>query len=301
MSEERSDLSVLDSEHADVFNLALGRLLSSDVAEATLSNILDYGLPTTDAWREFHSHGVRTPYLKRVRSFRRQFNPLQLSFPITLLSAFDRTHRGTKHFELRLIELLGVADQEIVHRVHQEWRHQQLRKTEDYLPPTAFWVRWYTNVEQYLNGVADMCRDLFLHAGYIRGPTTIFPPTPAQFPSLIDYLLGSEPGAPSTCPIPIRATTENRWRYDPWDSMSYNIFRDRHERKAPIRRKPHRCVVSGGDWPEVGDEHLVTLLQWEASQGMPVDPADIDAAYERMRQITPSSPLWQRWRDPGPL
>jgi hypothetical protein len=81
----------------------------------------------------------------------------------------------------------------------------------------------------------------------------------------------------------------------------FNIFRDRYERKPPVGERPHRrCITSGLDWPEFDDEHLVTLLQWEASQGKPVDQADIDAAYGRMNQITPSSPLWPSWRDPGP-
>jgi hypothetical protein len=148
---------------------------------------------------------------------------------------------------------------------------------------------------------SPQCRDLFLHPNYLHGPHTIFPPTPTQFTSLIDFLLGPEPASDSVCPIPIRATNENRWRYDPWDSMTrFNIFRDRYERKPPVGEKPHRCVRPPADWPELGDEFMVILLQWEASQGKPVDQAEIDAAYERMRQITPSSPLWPRNRDPGP-
>lgn len=79
----------------------------------------------------------------------------------------------------------------------------------------------------------------------------------------------------------------------------FNIFRDRYERKPPSDEEPHHCVKSSTDWPELGDEHLITLLQYEASQGKPVDQADIDAAYERMKQITPS-PLWPSRRDPGP-
>jgi hypothetical protein len=116
----------------------------------------------------------------------------------------------------------------------------------------------------------------------------------------MDFLLAPAPPS-SPCPLPIRGTPDNRWRYDPWDSMTrFNIFRDRYERKPPQGERPQHCVKSPGDWPELGDLHMVTLLQYEASQGKPVDQADIDAAYERMKQITPSSPLWPSGRDPGP-
>lgn len=80
----------------------------------------------------------------------------------------------------------------------------------------------------------------------------------------------------------------------------FNIFRDRYERKPPRGPKPQHRVKTTGDWPELGDLHQVTLLQYEASQGKPVDQAEIDAAYKRMEQITPSSPLWPAGRDPGP-
>lgn len=148
------------------------------------------------------------------------------------------------------------------------------------------------------------CRDLFLHPARLDGPSTIFAPTPAQYAVMIHFLLESTPSRSHSppCPFPIIPTSENRWRYDPWDSMTrFNIFRDRYERRPPQGPKPHRCVRSPVDWPELGDEHTITLLQYEASIGKLVDQAEIDAAYERMNyMITPSSPLWPRSRDPGP-
>jgi hypothetical protein len=75
----------------------------------------------------------------------------------------------------------------------------------------------------------------------------------------------------------------------------FNIFRDRHERKSPNGPRPHRCVRSAVDWPELRDENLVLALQEEAREGKPLNQAAMDAALERLKQITPSSPLWDDW------
>lgn len=138
---------------------------------------------------------------------------------------------------------------------------------------------------------------MFLHPARVRGPRTIYPPTASQYDALISFLLGPEPALDGAdCPLPMHPTLENRWRYDPWDAMTrFNIFRDRYERKAPTGPKRHRCVKSGVDWPELNDERLIFALQDEAEGGKPLDQDAIDAALERLKQITPSSPLWNDW------
>lgn len=75
----------------------------------------------------------------------------------------------------------------------------------------------------------------------------------------------------------------------------FNIFRDRYERRAPQGRKPHHCVKSAIDWPELNDENLVLALQEKVQEGKPLNQAAMDAALERLKQITPSSPLWGDW------
>lgn len=50
--------------------------------------------------------------------------------------------------------------------------------------------------------------------------------------------------------------------------------------------------------PSFWDDHRISLLQYEASQGKPLDQAAINEARERLKQITPSSPLW--FGDRGP-
>ncbi|AEO71881.1 uncharacterized protein THITE_2124758 [Thermothielavioides terrestris NRRL 8126] len=339
----------LDSEHAAAFKQALARLLSTDVAEITYAEILD-GLPTVASFCDFHfiqethpvfelRHDVLCPgVIDRTREFRAHFDPLQLTFPSTLLSAFQRTHPGTQRFELRLMELLAVSCHQIAvylfnlddgvhkHRVYEEWRdrpRERIRPSE-YIAPAAFFHNDYVDFDQYPAGIADVvgywaearifggvvvfdrgpsgteCRDLFLHPSRLYGARTIFPPTAAQHAAIIDFLLGPAPDG-AACPFPVVPTSENRWRYDPWDSITrFHIFGDRYERKLPQGPEPHHCVRSELDWPELADEHMILLLQYEASLGKPVDQSAIDAAYERLKLITPSSPLWPRSKDPGP-
>lgn len=65
-------------------------------------------------------------------------------------------------------------------------------------------------------------RGVYLHSSNLNGPATIYPPTPQQYNALMDFLIGrlrrrspvndregSEDQLPP-CPLPIRATGENR-------------------------------------------------------------------------------------------
>ncbi|KAK4032174.1 hypothetical protein C8A01DRAFT_50975 [Parachaetomium inaequale] len=346
MNDTASNLSVLDTARAGTFKQALARALSTPVAEVTFSEILD-GLPTEPSVLDFHLRNEGNPgfalnhttlcpsMVERFRDLKDRFDPLTLTFPPGVLSAFQQRHPGTKPFELRLIELLAVACHQIAvhlynpddgahkHCIYEEWRHLSRGQIQpgQYIAPTPFYHRSYLAHEQYPNGVADIvgywaeakifggvvifdrgesgtdCRALFLHPARFKGPRTIFPPTPKQYDALVNFLLGPAPGPSDVaCPIPIHATLENRWRYDPWDSMTrFNIFRDRYERKAPNGPRPRRCVKSAIDWPELRDENLVLALQDEAREGKPLGQAAMDAALERLKQITPSSPLWGDW------
>lgn len=145
MDDAHTNLTVLDAAHADVFQQALTRVLSTQVAELTFAEILD-GLPTEDSYLEFHlrkqghpvfelKHTTLCPgVVERMRAFRDGFDPLTLSFPSAVsplpdfssmnpplpaslprlthtqaLSAFQQSSAGSQHYELRLIELLAVA------------------------------------------------------------------------------------------------------------------------------------------------------------------------------------------------
>lgn len=76
---------------------------------------------------------------------------------------------------------------------------------------------------------------------------------------------------------------------------TYHIFRDRYERKLPRRhlyRPKHRLRAK--DWPELLE---VSILRREALFGKPATEAEMSAARERVKQITPSSPYWQDYGD----
>lgn len=124
---------------------------------------------------------------------------------------------------------------------------------------------------------------------------TIAPPTEDQFNDLLGFLLSPSPDT-SQSPLPIAITRANKWRWDPWDAMgTYHIFRDRYERKLPPRhlyRRKHN--VKAKDWPELAE---ASILDREAMGGEPVSEADMSAAKERIKQITPSSRYWQYYGD----
>lgn len=83
--------SLLDGLHADTFKQALARILSTDIAELTFSEIFD-GLPTEDFFREFNARMPGNPVFQlehtslcpgvteRIRAFRAAFDPLTLTF-----------------------------------------------------------------------------------------------------------------------------------------------------------------------------------------------------------------------------
>jgi hypothetical protein len=110
MLEEPSNMnvSVLDPEHAESFKQALDRLLSTDVAEVTYSEIVD-GLPTIDSFFDFHfepeheghpvlalDHASLCPgVVERTREFREQFDALQLTLPSAVSFAVYRQFRSS--------------------------------------------------------------------------------------------------------------------------------------------------------------------------------------------------------------
>jgi hypothetical protein len=70
-----------------------------------------------------------------------------------------------------------------------------------------------------------------------------------QLNMLVEYLSSGTP--PDDFSLPLLATDQNIYRYDPWDAMAYyRTFRDPWERRIPLERPPERDVVSVGDYPE---------------------------------------------------
>jgi hypothetical protein len=209
------------------------------------------------------------------------------------------------------------------HSLYYAWRNSTDPASSDpplvlHRAPAAFYHTSYQDFDQYPNGISDVagywaeakifggvmvfdrgesgteCRDVYLHSCSINGPATLYPPTPQQSHALISFLLGAAI-EDTSCPLPIFATSENRWRWDPFDSMTkYNIFRDRYERK-PLRSSiKDACRHRATDWPEIGDEMVYAVKQYREAQGEePFDQAEKDRLEENMKMITPSSPLWR--------
>lgn len=93
-----SSLGLLDAEHMAVFRNALDKILITDIAETTFSEIID-GLPTRDSWLafDFWQEGHPVDVLdhkelcsgarEKARKLRAEFDFYMLSFPKTVCIA----------------------------------------------------------------------------------------------------------------------------------------------------------------------------------------------------------------------
>lgn len=104
---------------------------------------------------------------------------------------------------------------------------------------------------------------------------------------------------PNTAPLPILASADNRWRWDAWEAFSrFHIFRDRYERRIKPTTKSRKDCRSATDWPEIADQLFLLNVMHDRQEGKPVNENEVRAAEERLRQITPSSPVWQDTQPP---
>ncbi|KAF7563632.1 hypothetical protein G7046_g454 [Stylonectria norvegica] len=275
-----------------------------------------------------HHAEICPGFLDKARKFRAQFTTDQLRFQSKPLIAFQDAPSKSNAFQLRLIELVVVACHQIgaylydlddgahKHQVYNDWVEQVLEEKKNgvqsrkYLqpPPTAFSHRSYWYPDQYPRGLADVagywaeskifggvvvfdrgeteqeCKSMWIHEGSTRGPRTLYPPTQEQFDSLVNFLLAA-PDEELTSPLPIHGARINRPRWHPYHAFAYyHIFRDKYERKLPPNPPQPGCVRSGIDWPELDDERILLMYS---------DADETAAAEVRIRNITPSSPLWQ--------
>ncbi len=138
---------------------------------------------------------------------------------------------------------------------------------------------------------SGQCKEVFLHSGTLSGPVTIYPPTPEQFQKLVCFL-EPEPGTAAN-PLPIRATKLNRPRWYRYHATKYfHIFRNKYDSRLPLRF-PWPDRITGKNFPELDDRLWLMNHHFQAeNNGVPLDKAAVAAAEESMRNITPSSPLW---------
>ncbi|KAH8758879.1 hypothetical protein F5883DRAFT_565166 [Diaporthe sp. PMI_573] len=268
---------------------------------------------------------------EKARRFRDEFDIYILTFPPSILQDFQKAGPETKEYFLSLIELLARSCHQIAarlfqlddgfhkHSIYEAWRDAPIDPQSNpwrVAPlPSAFCHGSYVFHEQYPHGIADVVgywaearifggvvvfdrgpsgtkrREMYLHAGHQQSPLTLFPPTSDQFKSLVQFLL--QPGS-GPCPLPIEASRLNGYRYHPDDAISrFNIFRDRYERKEPPIRSTHHSWNNSRNWPEMEYLFEFIALQEKRAQGIEIDEAELNAAEEGMRRITPSSPDWQ--------
>ncbi|CAJ2500533.1 Uu.00g033860.m01.CDS01 [Anthostomella pinea] len=220
------------------------------------------------------------------------------------------------------VQLYQLDDGVHKHQEHETWQAEavsRLPKDRPYagrlLPPaTAFWHWHYKASHQYPNGIADVvgywaeakifggvvvfdrgeteteAKRVFLHASRYSGPRTLYPPTESQHRELMKFLL-SEPGT-DPCPLPLLDSMDNRPRYEAYDAFAYfHVFRDRYERVLPPERRI-KDVCSTQDFPEIADRRYIIEKHWARATGESIDEAELAAAEERLRNITPSSPCW---------
>ncbi|KAB5547036.1 hypothetical protein GE09DRAFT_1129682 [Coniochaeta sp. 2T2.1] len=116
--------------------------------------------------------------------------------------------------------------------------------------PSSFYHHSYQDFDQYPNGISDVvgywaearilggvmvfdrgesgteCRDVYLHSNYVNQSATIYPPTPQQYETLINFLIGPDI-LDRPCPLPIHATSENRC-----DFCSQTLFNPSFSRQS---------------------------------------------------------------------
>ncbi|KAF4950294.1 hypothetical protein FGADI_8277 [Fusarium gaditjirri] len=320
-------LDVLSNEHQNLLERAVRNVVGTDVAELVYAQILD-GLPTEKSLRDSSDYVKDHPvhslqhteicpgYVDKAREFRNQFDLSQLQLNLKTIKAFSDTVPGSEQFNLRLVEIVAVACHQIgaylfdlddgahKHQEYGDWRQSVLEEKEHGIdsrryydpPPSAFCHRAYRHPEQYPNGLADV-------AGYwaeskILGGVVVFDrgetEQEEQFDDLIKFLTTPlEEGL--TCPFPIHGASVNRPRWHPYHAFAYyHIFRDRYERKLPPNPPQPGCIEDGMDWPELDDRRILLLGGFSNLQGEPyVNGDEYAAATERIKNITPSSPLWR--------
>ncbi|KLU92509.1 hypothetical protein MAPG_11454 [Magnaporthiopsis poae ATCC 64411] len=316
---QKSSVKILDDHHREILCRAISNVLSTQAAETAYAQVVD-GLPLRDVAvvrhpRMISLHPISNCHyqlcpgvVEKVQEFRDGFSPEALTFESMVLLAYQAAGPKSKAFGTRLIELVALA----VHQVavllfnldtslHKgdgitEWAPSK----DDWLfwekhpngpLPTLLHHQWYTDFEQYPEGVADMVgfwaesqilggvvlfdrrpKDIggeadavYWHPGRRDATYRICKLLPDQKQKLLDFLIATEPQeAP---PLPLLPGGENLIRVDPEEPIAETgIFRHIWERKEPplstaidARMKD---VLDPGDFPTVADWRAAAARGW---------------------------------------
>ncbi|KAK1764664.1 hypothetical protein QBC33DRAFT_546773 [Phialemonium atrogriseum] len=180
VSSSEASIEHLDLDHYSSFVRAISNILSTEIAEATITQLAD-GLPTRAMYSEARGSFPHRdhPILKhtelcegasaKAKEFLVAFDPMILRFDATLLQAYQDTSPGSRQFGIRLIEMTAVAIHQIAVALYQldEKAH---RGDIDSV------MNWVAPIEQYE-----------LHGRWETKPH--FPPRPSLFfhPDYLDH------------------------------------------------------------------------------------------------------------------
>ncbi|KAK4128645.1 hypothetical protein N657DRAFT_667851 [Parathielavia appendiculata] len=149
-----SGVDKLNSQHSDALTRAVLRLLDTDLAAQTYSQIID-GVPLCDVVRGQQAHRVILGHplenhvtlcpgvVNTARQFRANFSIGTLKFDTKLLEAFQAAAPDSRAFQLRLIELAAVAVHQIAVLYKQDIRlhDQHITNPRDSVDQLTWWRR----------------------------------------------------------------------------------------------------------------------------------------------------------------
>ncbi|AEO58342.1 hypothetical protein MYCTH_80161 [Thermothelomyces thermophilus ATCC 42464] len=181
----KSPVSGLPQRHRDVFERALRRVLSTELAQVTYAQIID-GFPLVEVAGDMAGWGIDREHpvfrdnhdklcpgaWERMAEFHSSFSIDVLSMDEKLLHSYVTAAIGSLAFKMRLLEMVAVAVHQLavmLHKlgdlgVHDEWKTWKPPNRyigPDYCPDpepfaTLFFHFDFTGHEHYPEGIADM-------------------------------------------------------------------------------------------------------------------------------------------------
>ncbi|KAK2783772.1 hypothetical protein FQN52_009516 [Onygenales sp. PD_12] len=177
-------LENLATERYAALKLAMSKILSTSLATETFAQIVD-GLPTRDVYLDYHNSRrpdfeenlvPSPPAIDAVESYCKKFDISCFQVDANVAQAYQNASRGSKEFNLRLIEILAILCHEIavylytaydggvrkpdsaeVYRQMPKPRVLPLGKPQPVkLKPAELFHPYYQDWQQYPHGIADI-------------------------------------------------------------------------------------------------------------------------------------------------
>ncbi|PGG96767.1 hypothetical protein AJ79_09450 [Helicocarpus griseus UAMH5409] len=261
-------LENLSAEHYTAVQLSMSKMLSTPLAGETFAQIVD-GLPTRDVYLDYYN-SYRPDFeenlvpsqsaMDAVESYRKKFDIGCLQVDTNVAQAYQNASRGSKEFNLRLMEILAILCHEVAVSLYNTY-DGGLRKPDSAevyrqmpKPILTLKIPLPPDWQQYPHEKADIViywAEYRLFGGVVlfdRGETGL------AVENYMSFLFLDQPQDSFTLSETSKCmrfkAEKSAPRIDPWDAMAYlHIYRDRYERKVPDQ-KPWRCVVRVEDEDE---------------------------------------------------